>query len=343
MRKLRSEQKIMANWKGDSQKPVVSICCMAYNHEPYIEDALEGFLIQETDFPFEILIHDDASTDKTADIIREYEATYPNLIKPIYQTENQFSQGIKPNHDFNFPRAKGEYIALCEGDDYWTEKKKLQKQIKFLNENNDYTVCAHLVKCFYQDQSKPSNINPYPKMQKDTYYLKDFLYKNYMNTCSVVYRWIFYSYPKPSWIAQHFTGDYTLHSLHACHGKIKMLPEVMACYRKHSGGIMSGSRGKHRVSMLEDRIAFMRNINEYSNYVYNDTINKIIINYKFSLANALLCEGRIDESKYMFKESKRNMKLTKKVKYLYRLWFPKLFEHTRLIYHKFNNFSLLSR
>ncbi|AFJ01907.1 glycosyltransferase [Methylophaga frappieri] len=95
MRNLRSQTEIMASWEGDLSSPVVSICCITYNHDAYIEDALEGFLIQETDFPFEILIHDDASTDRTADIIREYEAAYPNLIKPIYQVENQYSQGKK--------------------------------------------------------------------------------------------------------------------------------------------------------------------------------------------------------------------------------------------------------
>ena len=134
MRVLRSENEIIQNWKKDVTKPVVSICCIAYNHEPYIEDALEGFLIQETDFPFEILIHDDASTDKTADIIHEYEARYPKLIKPIYQTKNQYSQGKKPSY-FNFERAQGEYIAMCEGDDYWIDPLKLQKQVDFLKKN----------------------------------------------------------------------------------------------------------------------------------------------------------------------------------------------------------------
>lgn len=134
MRNLRTEDEIIANWKGDIDKPVVSICCITYNHEPYIEDALEGFLIQETDFPFEILIHDDASTDRTADIIREYEAKYPRLIKPIYQTENQYSKTIHQsiNGRFNISRAIGEYLMFCEGDDYWISKNKLDRQLKVL-------------------------------------------------------------------------------------------------------------------------------------------------------------------------------------------------------------------
>ena len=126
----------------NKKEPLVSICCITYNHEPYIRDAIEGFLMQKTDFPFEILIHDDASTDGTADIIREYEAKYPDIIKPIYQTENQYSKGIKVSQVYQFPRAKGKYIALCEGDDYWTDPYKLQKQVDFLEANLNCVICS---------------------------------------------------------------------------------------------------------------------------------------------------------------------------------------------------------
>ncbi len=143
MRNLRTEDEIIANWKGDIDQPVVSICCITYNHEPYVEDALEGFLNQETNFPFEILIHDDASTDRTAAIIREYEVKYPRLIKPIYQTENQYSKGLKMNPTFNFPRSKGQYIALCEGDDYWIASEKLQTQVQLMREYPDVNISFH--------------------------------------------------------------------------------------------------------------------------------------------------------------------------------------------------------
>lgn len=126
----------MSQWQGDPAQPLVSICCITYNHEPYIADALEGFLIQETNFPFEILIHDDASTDRTADIIRKYEAAYPALIKPIYQIENQHSKGNRPGL-INMRRVKGKYISLCEGDDYWIDPLKLKKQVVYLEKNED--------------------------------------------------------------------------------------------------------------------------------------------------------------------------------------------------------------
>ncbi len=118
--------------------PLVSICCLAYNHEFFIRKCIDGFLMQKTNFPIEILIHDDASTDKTADIIREYEAKYPDIIKPIYQVENQYPKVTWFSGTYQYPRAKGKYIASCEGDDYWTDPYKLQKQVDFLEENAEY-------------------------------------------------------------------------------------------------------------------------------------------------------------------------------------------------------------
>lgn len=119
---------------------VVSVCCITYNHEPYIRQCLDGFMMQKTTFPFEVLIHDDASTDGTADIIREYEIKYPDIVKPIYQKENQYSKGIAISRTYNYPRAKGKYIALCEGDDYWIDPLKLQKQVDFLEKHPEYVL-----------------------------------------------------------------------------------------------------------------------------------------------------------------------------------------------------------
>ena len=120
----------------------VSIICNAYNHEAYIRSALEGFVMQKTDFAFEILVHDDASTDQTADIIREYEAKYPDLIKPIYQTENQYSKGLGAPRIFQEPRVTGKYVAFCEGDDYWTDPLKLQKQYDAMEAHPELDICA---------------------------------------------------------------------------------------------------------------------------------------------------------------------------------------------------------
>ena len=149
------EEKIMRNWEvKKSDNPLVSIRCITYNHEHYIAQALEGFLMQKTDFPFEIIVHDDASTEKTADIIREYEKKYPNIVKPIYETENQWSK-----HDGSLIRimdaaCKGKYIAFCEGDDYWIDKYKLQRQIDYLENNTDYGMSYTQSYIFIQNKNK---------------------------------------------------------------------------------------------------------------------------------------------------------------------------------------------
>lgn len=123
------------------QLPLVSISCITYNHEKYIRDCLEGFLMQKTNFQYEILIHDDASTDNTQTIIREYQAHFPDIIKPILQVDNKYSQG-KNVFKINNDRALGKYIALCEGDDFWCDPQKLQVQCDFMEANPDFSFCG---------------------------------------------------------------------------------------------------------------------------------------------------------------------------------------------------------
>ncbi len=133
---------LMINRLLENNDVLVSICCVTFNHAEYIQTAIEGFLMQKTDFPIEILIHDDASTDGTAEIINEYERKHPDIIKPILQKENQFFQGRSISPIYQFPRAKGKYIAICEGDDYWIEHDKLARQAEFLEKNPDYALVA---------------------------------------------------------------------------------------------------------------------------------------------------------------------------------------------------------
>lgn len=122
--------------------PLVSICCITYNHENYIKDAIESFLMQKTSFPYEIIIHDDASTDGTPAIIKNYAEKNPNII-PVFQKENQYSKNVNIFPNFVFPLVKGKYIAICEGDDYWTDQLKLQKQIEYMEKHPECTLCVH--------------------------------------------------------------------------------------------------------------------------------------------------------------------------------------------------------
>ena len=140
----RKQEDILQDWDNNYIEPLVSISCLTYNHSEYIEQCLDSLLMQKTKKPFEILIHDDCSTDGTTEIIRKYESNFPLIIKPYYEIENQYSIGNKfGSKEWNFPRAKGKYIAICEGDDFWTDEKKLQKQIDFLENNLNYTITCH--------------------------------------------------------------------------------------------------------------------------------------------------------------------------------------------------------
>ena len=126
----------------EQNKPLVAIHCMVYNHAPYLRDCFEGFVMQQTNFPFVAIVHDDASTDNSADIIREYETRYPHIFKPIYQTENQHSKsGVSVVRLINeaIQKTGAKYIAMCEGDDYWTDPLKLQKQVDFMEANPEYS------------------------------------------------------------------------------------------------------------------------------------------------------------------------------------------------------------
>ncbi|MCI8837045.1 MAG: glycosyltransferase [Hungatella sp.] len=152
-----------AETEKEEGQVLVSICCLTYNHETYIRDALDGFLMQKVTFPYEILIYDDASTDGTADIIREYQARYPDIIKPLLQTENQYSRGIlNPSGAFNFPRVRGKYTAMCEGDDYWIDEHKLQMQVDYLESHPGCSLCFHSARIRTVDGSRTDRrMRPY--------------------------------------------------------------------------------------------------------------------------------------------------------------------------------------
>ena len=165
----RCEHDIIQSWNSQyGNEIMVSIRCLAYNHEKYISQCLDGFLMQETTFPFEIIIHDDASTDHTADIIRQYEKAFPRIIKAIYETENQWSKKDGSLGRILNSKSSGKYFALCEGDDYWTDCHKLQLQYEALESNPNCSMCVCIVKTCEEDGT-PMDIQ-YPSREMN---LKD--------------------------------------------------------------------------------------------------------------------------------------------------------------------------
>ena len=221
----------------------LSVCVLTYNHRQYIAQALESMASQRTKFSFEVLIYDDASTDGTTEIIRRYARKYPQIIKPILQTENQFSKGISVAKVFNWPRVQGKYVALCEGDDYWSDPDKLQKQVDFLDAHPDYAVCFHPVVVKWEDHLHPDSIFPLEKYRfyKTTLGLEDLLKHNFIQTNSVMYRWRFTGGDFSAMPDNVLPCDWFLHLLHAQRGKIGFLPDVMAVYRRHGGSLWENS------------------------------------------------------------------------------------------------------
>lgn len=228
---MRTEADIKQSWLYQ-EPPLVSITCTAYNHEAWIEKAIEGFLIQQTTFPFEIILHDDASTDKTPDIIRRYAQLYPTLIRPILQQENQWmGKGINATAACVWPAARGRYIAWCEGDDYWTDPFKLQKQADFLEAHPDYNLCFHPVHILQDDQLTTDWITRPPAA--DTNILDFARYGNFIHTPSVVMRNNFL--PMPEWMHRIAFGDFPAYMLCLQNGKARMLSDCMAVYRYGAG------------------------------------------------------------------------------------------------------------
>lgn len=210
---------------------LVTVRCLAYNHAPYIRQCLEGFVMQKTSFRFQVIIHDDASTDGTDDIIREYAEKYPDIIVPIFETENQYSKRNGAISRQMNRLMKGTYAAYCEGDDYWTDPLKLQKQVSFLEQHPDYIMACNRTQLFSQKKGRFVGETLCYSSDRDISAEDTILHGGlYIPSCSSVYRWnirdSFTDYCKNSPV-----GDYPLQIMCAMKGKIRYFSDCMSVYR----------------------------------------------------------------------------------------------------------------
>lgn len=269
----------------------VSVYCLAYNHEKYIRQTLDGFVNQKTDFPYEVIVHDDASTDGTAKIIKEYADQYPNIIKPIFQSENQYSKGVRIVKDIIFPLLKGKYIASCEGDDYWCTTDQLQLQHDFLEQSTDYVACAcnsYILnmktqkKMLLNSSDKPYDISLHDMISHwgHVVHLSNMMYRK-----DAVLK--FYSEEQPEFLKLSTgIGDYPLSIFLAISGKFKYIPKVVSVYRYGTSGSWTEKNthtSDHLVKMYRTLIKVLTSFDEYCNHQYHKEICEQINRYQLQI------------------------------------------------------------
>lgn len=268
----KSEEEIMLSWEDQSEQPLVTIRCITYNHVAFLSDALDGFLSQITPFRFEIIVHDDASTDGTSDIVRTYAEKFPHIIVPIIQEENQFSKrngGMKKAIN---PKIRGKYVALCEGDDYWTDPYKLKKQIEYMESHPQCSMTFHAVN-YEQDGTIIKNDRI--TSEETDISAEDVISGGgkFVATPSICCKSEdFLNYPEFRCIAD--IGDYPLQVLLAATGNVHYFPEIMGTYRVMSSGSWSEKQKNvhNHIRHIENQISWLAAYDEYSNKQFSKQV-----------------------------------------------------------------------
>lgn len=232
---------------------LVSICSITYNHAPYIRQCLDGFLMQKCDFRYEIIINDDCSTDGTTEIVKEYAEKYPDLIKPIYHEENQYKKGVRGMFaTFCFPKAQGKYIALCEGDDYWTDPLKLQKQVDYMEATPNCKMTVTNARVITEKEELD-----WSRYKEDSYITPEEMITGgglYVQTASIVYRnGLLNGYPECC--RKCHVGDYPLQIWATLQGKVYYFSEKMVVYRYQFSGAWTS---KNKLQPVDKRIKGVR-------------------------------------------------------------------------------------
>jgi len=283
--------------------PLVSISCITYNHEEVISQALEGFLMQQTTFKVEVLVHDDASSDRTAEIISTYEKKYPQIFKVIYQKENQYSKKVKIGYHFQYPRVNGKYYATCEGDDYWIDPLKLQKQISLLEKNPDIGAC--FTNALYLNEIDGTETSYASSLESGVVPTNLIFQKggSIYPTASIVLRKEFLDDPVFVQVPE-LAGDELLIFSIASKSKVYFLNERTSVYRRWSGGVYS-SIAKNKEKLVAYKMKDIKGYLKFDRYSQ----------FKFTT----LLKAKISKnSLYIVKNSRR---ISERLKYLRYLTF----------------------
>lgn len=275
----------------------VTAYCLAYNHEKYIRQALEGFVSQKTDFGFKVIVHDDASTDGTRAIIEEYAEKYPEIIFPIYQTENQYSKGVKIFSDIILPKIDTEYVMICEGDDYWTDENKVQMQYDFMEAHPEYSLCVHNT-VWINSEGTPVGKNSNSLDHDQDLLVEDIIVAGgggLFHTSSCIYRIADrLNMPKEYFIKG--VGDYPLALYLASKGKVHYIGKTMSAYRVMVSGGWTDRMLKDKkryVKHMNNMAEYLKKINELTNRKHEPAFKKAIAKHRVFAMSVGGCSWRV--------------------------------------------------
>jgi len=313
----------------------VSVICTAFNHEKLIRSALDGFVSQKTTFHFEVLVHDDASPDGTAAVIREYAQRYPELIVPIYQTENQHSKGVKITNEILLPMARGQYLAFCEGDDFWTDPHKLQKQVDFLDAHPEHVACVHNSIVRDCTGKTPDSLHVVVQEEHDITLNDTLKGMRYAYQTSALVMRKEYAHPLPRYydVASAFGfGDWPRAIWLTQNGPVHFFPEAMSTYRymsnPNSWSAFSFSVEK-QLRSLKGNIAMLEAVKEELSTEYGPLVEQEILKYRFGMLE--LEERYCEMRKHPFKDLWKNLPPLSKLKIWIKEAFPWLYHRFRRI------------
>ncbi len=294
----KHETEIMKNWTY-TEPPLLSVACITYNHENYVAEALDGILMQETDFPFEIIIHDDCSTDMTVDIVVKYAEKYPTIIKLILQEENQYSQGIKPDVA-TFKKAIGKYIAMCEGDDYWIDSKKLQIQLDEMRKIENCQMSFHPAIDIWEDSSRKDGITTKQADGNKLFSTNEIILGGggFCPTASLIFRKEAIT-NLPEWFNKAPFGDYFLQIFGSLKGGALYIDRPMSVYRRNTTGSWSSTMLdiKKKEKEFQKMLEIYNEMDRYFDQRFHSEIIKIESDLYLELALDYLISNNIMQFK----------------------------------------------